>query len=139
MTQSLIQLAPPTARNLPADDRSRLPERLIDTYGRVVRNIRLSITDRCNFRCVYCMPEEMEFFPRQEILSYEELVRLAGICARMGVEKVRLTGGEPLVRREVPTLVRALRDLPGLRDLSLTTNGARLTELAHELYDAGLR
>jgi cyclic pyranopterin phosphate synthase len=137
--QSLIQLAPLAARNLPNDDRSRLPERLVDSYGRVVRNIRLSITDRCNFRCVYCMPEEMEFFPRQEILSYEELVRLTGVCVRMGVEKVRLTGGEPLVRRDVPTLVRALRGLSGLRDLSLTTNGARLPELAHELYDAGLR
>ncbi len=135
----LIQLTPPASR-LPHNlDRTRLPEQLIDTYGRVVKNLRLSITDRCNFRCVYCMPEEMEFFPRAEILSYEELVRLADLCIRMGVEKIRLTGGEPLVRRDVPTLVRALRALPGLRDLSLTTNGARLPELAAELYAAGLR
>src|SRR5436189_4930353 len=128
--QPLIQLAPPDWRTPPDSDRTSLPERLIDSYGRVVKNIRLSITDRCNFRCVYCMPEEMQFFPRAEILSYEELVRLAEIGMRMGIDKLRLTGGEPLVRREVPTLVRALRALPGLRDLSLTTNGARLPELA---------
>src|SRR5438132_13525391 len=139
MTQSLIQLAPPPVRLRPGEDRSRLPERLIDAYGRVVKNLRLSITDRCNFRCVYCMPEEMQFFPRAEILSYEELVRIAAVCLRMGVDKIRLTGGEPLVRRDVPVLVRALRALPGLRDLSLTTNGVRLPELAAELYDAGLR
>jgi GTP 3',8-cyclase len=135
----LIQLTPPTSR-LPDDaDRTRLPEQLIDAYGRVVKNLRLSITDRCNFRCVYCMPEEMQFFPREEILTYEELVRIAALCTRMGVDKIRLTGGEPLVRREVPVLVRALRALPGLRDLSLTTNGVRLQDLAAALYDAGLR
>jgi cyclic pyranopterin phosphate synthase len=122
-----------------AGDRTRVPERLIDEYGRVVKNIRLSITDRCNFRCVYCMPEEMEFFPRAEILSYEELVRLTALCLRMGLDRVRLTGGEPLVRRDVADLVQKLRSLSGLRDLSLTTNGARLGELAADLYEAGLR
>jgi len=137
--QPLIQLAPPDWRTPPDSDRTALPERLIDTHGRVVKNIRLSITDRCNFRCVYCMPEEMEFFPRAEILSYEELVRLAALCVRMGVEKIRLTGGEPLVRRDVPVLVRALKALDGVRDISLTTNGVRLKDLAAELYDAGLR
>jgi cyclic pyranopterin phosphate synthase len=85
------------------------------------------------------MPEEMEFFPRTEILTYEELVRLASLCTRMGLDRVRLTGGEPLVRRDVASLVRQLRALTGLRDLSLTTNGARLGELAAELYEAGLR
>jgi len=139
MTHSLIQLAPPPVQPRTGEDRSRLPERLIDEHGRVVKNLRLSITDRCNFRCVYCMPEEMQFFPRAEILDYEELVRVAEIGTRMGIDKIRLTGGEPLVRREVPTLVRALRALPGLRDLSLTTNGVRLPELAGELYEAGLR
>jgi len=104
-----------------------------------VKNLRLSVTDRCNFRCVYCMPEEIEFFDRSEILSYEELTRLAALCLKMGVDKIRLTGGEPLVRRDVPSLVRTLRGLSGLRDLSLTTNGLRLVELAAELYDAGLR
>src|SRR5438445_9291897 len=137
--QPLINLTPPASRLSVDADRTRLPERLVDTYGRVVKNLRLSITDRCNFRCVYCMPEEMQFFPRAEILSYEELVRIAALCTRMGVDKFRLTGGEPLVRRDVPVLVRALRALPGLRDLSLTTNGVRLPELAAELYDAGLR
>src|SRR5216683_2820475 len=135
----LIQLTPPISRLPDNADRTRLPERLIDTYGRVVKNLRLSITDRCNFRCVYCMPEEMQFFPRAEILSYEELVRIAALCTRMGIDKIRLTGGEPLVRRDVPVLVRALRGLPGLRDLSLTTNGVRLPDLAADLYDAGLR
>jgi GTP 3',8-cyclase len=139
MTQPLIQLAPPPSRPRLDEDRSQLPERLIDAYGRVVKNFRLSITDRCNFRCVYCMPEEMQFFPRAEILSYEELVRLAEIGTRMGIDKIRLTGGEPLVRRDVPVLVRSLRALPGLRDISLTTNGVRLTDLAAELYAAGLR
>jgi cyclic pyranopterin phosphate synthase len=137
--QPLISLEPRTWQPSADGDRTQLPKCLIDDYGRVVKNIRLSITDRCNFRCVYCMPEEMEFFPRAEILSYEELVRLASLCTKLGVDKIRLTGGEPLVRRDVPTLVRALRALPGLRDLSLTTNGARLQELAAELYDAGLR
>src|SRR5437867_3631550 len=137
--QSLISLDPPAWNRAADGDRRQLPERLIDRYGRVVKNIRLSITDRCNFRCVYCMPEEMEFFPRAEILSYEELVRLAALCTRMGIEKIRLTGGEPLVRRDVPTLVRILKALPGLRDLSLTTNGVRLAELAGDLYAAGLR
>lgn len=116
-----------------------LPERLIDSFGRVHTNLRISITDRCNFRCVYCMPEEATFAPRAHILSYEEIVRLAELMTRLGVDKIRLTGGEPTVRRDLPTLVRALHALPGLRDLSLTTNGARLAELAHDLYDAGLR
>src|SRR5947207_511729 len=135
----LISLEPLTWKPSTDPDRTQLPKCLIDTYGRVVKNIRLSITDRCNFRCVYCMPEEMEFFPRAEILSYEELVRVASLCTKLGVDKIRLTGGEPLVRRDVPTLVRALHALPGLRDLSLTTNGARLKELGAELYAAGLR
>jgi cyclic pyranopterin phosphate synthase len=137
--QPLIQLTQPAWQLPPDGDRTLLPEQLIDRYGRVVKNIRLSITDRCNFRCVYCMPEEMEFFPRAEILSYEELVRMAALCTRMGIDKIRLTGGEPLVRRDVPTLVRALKALPGLRDLSLTTNGVRLAELAGDLHAAGLR
>src|ERR1700682_4941444 len=104
MSQPLIQLAPPSARARLGEDRARLPDQLIDPYGRIVKNLRLSITDRCNFRCVYCMPEEMQFFPRAEILSYEELVRVAAIGAGMGIDKIRLTGGEPLVRRDVATL-----------------------------------
>jgi cyclic pyranopterin phosphate synthase len=120
-------------------DRGPLPDRLTDGFGRIHTNLRISITDRCNFRCVYCMPEEMQFFPRELILSYEEILRLARIACRLGVDKVRLTGGEPLVRRDLPVLVRGLLDLGKLRDLALTTNGVRLAELGQELWDAGLR
>jgi cyclic pyranopterin phosphate synthase len=119
--------------------RGPLPEQLIDGFGRVHNNLRISITDRCNFRCVYCMPEEATFAPRAHILTYEEIIRLAELMTRLGVDKIRLTGGEPTVRRDLPTLVRGLRALPGLRDISLTTNGARLREMAQDLYDAGLR
>jgi cyclic pyranopterin phosphate synthase len=115
------------------------PERLVDGYGRVVTNLRISVTDRCNFRCVYCMPEEMAFYDRAEILTYEEILRLAGIVAKLGVTKIRLTGGEPTVRRDLPVLIRGLLEISSLRDLSMTTNGARLAEMAQELYDAGLR
>lgn len=123
----------------PAADRGPLPAQLVDTFGRVHTNLRISITDRCNFRCVYCMPEEMQFYPRDFILSYEEIVRLATIAGRLGVNKLRLTGGEPLVRRDLPKLIHALTGLETTRDLSITTNGARLAEMAQELWDAGLR
>ncbi len=132
----LIQLRSITPA--PSASRGELPSRLVDSHGRVHTNLRLSITDRCNFRCVYCMPEETTFHPRAEILTYEELVRLARIAVRLGVDKIRLTGGEPLVRRDVCRLVAALNSIPGLRDLSLTTNGVRLPELAAELRSAGL-
>ncbi len=116
-----------------------LPSQLVDGFGRVHTNLRISITDRCNFRCTYCMPEEMEFYPKGEILSYEEILRIARIAASLGVDKIRLTGGEPLVRRDVSRLVRALSEMGTLSDLSLTTNGARLADMAQELWDAGLR
>jgi GTP 3',8-cyclase len=123
----------------PSRERGPLPSQLVDRFGRVHNNLRISITDRCNFRCVYCMPEEMEFYPKEFILSYEEIMRLARIAAGLGVDKIRLTGGEPLVRRDLPTLVRGLSETGTLRDLSLTTNGVRLGEMAQELWDAGLR
>ena len=116
-----------------------LPSTLVDGFGRVHNNLRISITDRCDFRCVYCMPEEMEFYAREVLLTYEELQRLAGIFVRLGVDKIRLTGGEPLVRRDVTRLVDALTRLRGIRDLSLTTNGGRLEQFAQGLWDAGLR
>src|SRR4051812_42287895 len=119
--------------------RGPLPDRLVDSFGRVHTNLRISITDRCNFRCTYCMPEEMEFYPKAEILTFEEILRLVRVAAGLGVDKVRLTGGEPLVRRDLPKLVRALSGSGMLRDLSLTTNGARLEEMAAPLWDAGLR
>ncbi|MFC4294412.1 GTP 3',8-cyclase MoaA [Novosphingobium tardum] len=115
--------------------------RLIDAFARPITYLRLSVTDRCDLRCTYCMPERMEFLPRSEVLSLEELRDLAvGFIAR-GITKIRLTGGEPLVRRDMLDLVRALgRELgSGLDELTLTTNGMRLAEFAPALADAGIR
>ena len=117
-------------------------ERLLDRLGRPIRDLRVSVTDRCNFRCVYCMPKEVfgrdyPFLPRSELLSFEEIERLARLLAGLGVEKIRITGGEPLVRRDVETLVGMLAGVPGL-DLTLTTNGALLAQKAQALRDAGL-
>ena len=117
-------------------------ERLVDRLGRPIRDLRVSVTDRCNFRCVYCMPKEVfgrdySFLPRAELLTFEEIERLARLFAGLGVEKVRITGGEPLVRRDVETLVAMLARIPGL-DLTLTTNGALLAQKAQALRDAGL-
>ena len=110
-----------------------------DTFGRTVANIRISVTDRCNFRCRYCMPEEgMQWMDRHELLTFEEIERLVRILARHGVHKIRLTGGEPLMRKELPLLVRMLVAIPGIDDCALTTNGFFLTEQAVALKDAGL-
>ncbi len=111
-----------------------------DAFGRPLRNLRISVTDRCNMRCRYCMPEaEYIWLPRQSILSFEEIDRLAGIFAGLGVTKVRLTGGEPLLRQELPGLVRLLARRSGLTDLALTTNGILLGREAAALRAAGLR
>ena len=113
---------------------------LIDSYGRTHTNLRISVTDRCDIRCFYCMPEEgVKFMARDEILSFEEIERFARIAAGLGVDKLRVTGGEPLVRRDLPLLIRRLATIPGIRDLALTTNGVKLAELAEPLYEAGLR
>src|SRR5437764_14250976 len=115
-------------------------ERLIDGWGREIRSLRVSVTDKCNFRCRYCMPPEgLEWLPRDEVLSFEEIARLVRLLAAMGVDEVRLTGGEPLVRRDLPVLVEKLARLPGVDDLSLTTNGVLLDRLAGPLVAAGLR
>ena len=115
-------------------------EPLTDSWGREIKSVRVSVTDKCNFRCTYCMPAEgLEWLARAEVLSFEEIARLVGVLARLGVDEVRLTGGEPLVRRDLPVLVRMLADTPGVRDLSLTTNGVLLDRLAQPLVDAGLR
>jgi cyclic pyranopterin phosphate synthase len=111
----------------------------VDTFGRVHDDLRLSITDRCNLRCAYCMPQEPVWYPHDAILSYEEIVRVARIAIGEGVRKIRVTGGEPLVRRDVAGLVSSLAALPGLNDLSLTTNGVLLDTSAPELARAGLR
>ena len=113
---------------------------LCDSFGRTIRDLRISLTDKCNFRCFYCMPEHRtKVLPRDELLTFEEIAHIAEIFVELGIEKIRLTGGEPLVRREVPTLVRSLNKLrPGLKDIALTTNGARFSEYAEDLQAAGL-
>src|ERR671935_355525 len=116
---------------------------LNDTLGRPVRDLRISVTDRCNFRCVYCMPKEVfgrdyRFLDRRELLSFEEIERLARVFAAHGVEKIRITGGEPLVRRDLERLIAQLATIPGL-DLTLTTNGSLLPQKAQLLKEAGLR
>jgi len=115
-------------------------EPLVDSWGREIRSVRVSVTDKCNFRCRYCMPAEgLEWLPREEVLSFEEIARLVRVLSEMGVDEVRLTGGEPLVRRDLPVLVSFLAEIPGVRDLSLTTNGVLLDRLAAPLVEAGLR
>ena len=123
----------------PAASNSAISDRL----GRPLRDLRISVTDRCNFRCVYCMPKEKfgadhQFLERSALLSFEEITRLARAFKSHGVEKIRLTGGEPLVRRNVEQLVKLLADIPGL-DLTLTTNGSLLAKKAQALRDAGLK
>jgi GTP 3',8-cyclase len=112
---------------------------LRDTQGRFLRNLRISVTDRCNLRCAYCMPEEeYVWLPREEILQFEEISRLVDVFIELGVDKVRLTGGEPLLRRDLPALIEPLAAKPGLRDLAITTNGVLLAEHAASLKAAGL-
>ncbi len=111
---------------------------LIDNFGRQITYVRISVTDRCDFRCVYCMAEDMTFMPRSEILSLEEIAVLARNLVACGVTKIRLTGGEPLVRSGVVDLVGSISQLPGLQELCMTTNGSRLQELAEPLRQAGL-
>jgi cyclic pyranopterin phosphate synthase len=113
---------------------------LLDSFGRVHDSLRISVTDRCNIRCFYCMPETgAQFVDRGEILSFEEIERFVRIAVPLGVTKLRVTGGEPLVRRDLPLLIRRLAAIPGIRDLALTTNGVLLPEFAVPLYEAGLR
>ena len=114
--------------------------RLIDSFGRVHNNLRISVTDRCNIRCFYCMPaDNVEFMPKEHLLSFEEIERVVRIGTALGIDRVRLTGGEPLVRRDLHVLVRKLAAIPGIVDIGLTTNGILLEEQARELRDAGLR
>lgn len=113
---------------------------LVDTFGRLHDNLRISVTDRCNIRCFYCMPEEgVKFQPREEILTFEEIERLARVAAGLGVRKIRVTGGEPLVRKDLPELIAKLTRVPGIEDIALTTNAVLLAAQAPALYAAGLR
>jgi cyclic pyranopterin phosphate synthase len=113
---------------------------LIDSFGRAHDNLRISVTDRCNIRCFYCMPEDAKNFqPRAEILTFEEIERFVRIAAGLGVTKIRITGGEPLLRKDLPVLIAKLAAIPGIRDLAMTTNGVLLAEHADALYQAGLR
>lgn len=115
-----------------------IPDKLVDKFGRHIDYIRLSVTDRCDFRCVYCMTEDMTFLPRNEILSLEELHQVAQAFTELGVRKIRLTGGEPMVRSDVMSLFEKLGALPGLEELLLTTNGAQLDKYAGPLRAAGV-
>jgi cyclic pyranopterin phosphate synthase len=112
---------------------------LQDGFGRHIDYLRMSVTDRCDFRCVYCMAEDMTFLPRQQVLGLEELYRLADLFVRNGVKKIRLTGGEPLVRKGIVGLCERIASLPGLRELVMTTNGSQLGKLAQPLADAGVK
>jgi cyclic pyranopterin phosphate synthase len=112
---------------------------LTDSFGRVHNNLRVSVTDRCNLRCTYCMPEDVVFRDRSELLTFEEIAHFVRVAAGLGVDKVRLTGGEPLVRKELHKLVRMLVGIPGIKDVGLTTNGVLLADQAAGLFDAGLR
>lgn len=112
---------------------------LIDTFGRIHNNLRISVTDRCNLRCTYCMPEEVLFLNRKELLTFEEITRFVQVVVPLGINKVRLTGGEPLVRCDLPRLVRMLSAIDGIKDVGVTTNGILLARYAEELYQSGLR
>ncbi|MCY2962547.1 MAG: GTP 3',8-cyclase MoaA [Planctomycetota bacterium] len=113
---------------------------LLDSFGRVHTNLRISVTDRCNIRCFYCMPaDNVQFMNRRELLTFEEIERFVRIAVPLGLRKIRLTGGEPLVRRDLHRLVEKLAAIPEIEDIGLTTNGILLAEQAQELYDAGLR
>ena len=112
---------------------------LVDTFGRIHNNLRISVTDRCNLRCTYCMPENVTFLDKSELLSFEEMTRFVRVAATLGVNKIRLTGGEPLLRRDLPALVKMIAAVPGIVDIGLTTNGLLLANQARALFDAGLR
>ena len=131
----LSVFAPTTTR---ADSR-HAEGTLIDRWGRHITYIRLSVTDRCDFRCQYCMPMKMKFLPKREILSLEECLRVARVFADLGVTKVRITGGEPLVRANVAWLCGKIADLPNIREVAITTNGSQLPQLAIPLQNAGVR
>lgn len=115
-----------------------MADQLIDKFNRIVDYVRISVTDRCDFRCVYCMHEEMTFLPRNEILTLEEITLVTQAFAQLGVSKIRLTGGEPLVRKNIEQLVSNISNLPGIQEVNLSTNGSQLSKMATDLKSAGL-
>ncbi|MDE0089385.1 MAG: GTP 3',8-cyclase MoaA [Candidatus Poribacteria bacterium] len=116
-----------------------MKQQLLDSFGRVHTNLRISVTDVCNFRCIYCMPEDMVFMPDSALMTYDEMLHFTRIFVELGVNKIRITGGEPLVRPGVPHFIEQLGQIDALKDISLTTNGIGLITQAQALYDAGLR
>ncbi len=117
---------------------------VVDTLGRPLRDLRISVTDKCNFRCQYCMPAELfgpdyAFLPQNKLLSFEEITRLTKIFTSLGVEKIRITGGEPLLRKDLPVLIRMINQVDDVKDIAMTTNGSLLAQHAEALYQAGLR
>lgn len=130
-----LPLVNQTAQSAPPKDSGPL----LDTFGRVHNNLRISVTDRCNLRCTYCMPEEVAFMDKHELLRFEEITRFVELVAPLGIDKIRLTGGEPLLRRDLPRLVAMICQVPGIKDVGLTTNGITLAQFAQPLHDAGLR
>lgn len=121
-----------------------MADQILDKLGRPIRDLRISVTDRCNFRCDYCMPKEIfgddyVFLPKDQLLSFEELVRITKLYAQLGVKKVRITGGEPLLRRDLHQLIAQITQIEGIEDIGLTTNGLLLKKHGQKLYDAGLR
>jgi GTP 3',8-cyclase len=139
-----VEPKPAAGSGSPTPNAASQPPVVRDLFSRPLRDLRISVTDRCNFRCPYCMPAEIygeryEFLPRPEILTFEEIERLARLFVELGTTKIRLTGGEPLLRNELPRLVRSLATIDGLADVTLTTNGVLLAEHARALREAGLR
>lgn len=124
----------PALSDIPATN-----DRLVDGFGRLHDNLRISVTDRCNIRCFYCMPEDVKFGPKEDVLTFEEIERFVRVAAGLGVRKIRLTGGEPLLRKGLPDLVARLAAVPGIDDIALTTNGVLLKQHASDLYAAGLK
>src|SRR4051794_27772040 len=113
---------------------------MTDPFGRTIDYLRISVTDRCNLRCVYCMPEEgLDWIPSKQILRFEEIARIVRVMAQSGLKRVRLTGGEPTVRRDLVELVRQIALVPGIDDIAMTTNGLKLRALARPLVEAGLK
>ena len=116
-----------------------MTDNLVDRFGRIHNNLRISVTDRCNLRCTYCMPEDVTFVDRGELLTFEEIAQFVRVAAPLGVNKIRLTGGEPLMRKGLDSLVRMLTPIPGITDIGLTTNGLLLADQTESLFAAGLR